>query len=224
MLETIALLALQGPPTALASSTSDTSFAADPLVRDESWFRRQEGAIGSAPYLGGHGLQTLLGDLTGDGFDDVPGDVDALVWSPRPGVGEVSPHDFLFSTRASTAQYEDGDLLRLAEGQGFVVEIAESVFLAAILPTGGSFDLDAATWIAADRLAFSVASDLTGTVLGDVLDGDVLVLDRPTSTVSRLYTEAQIQAFVDHATGGTSAVGDVLSLSVYPPTGELVFT
>ena len=27
---------------------------------------------------------------------------------------------------------------------------------------------------------------------------------------------------VDNATGGSSAVGDVLSLSSYPPTGELV--
>ncbi|KAA3610800.1 MAG: hypothetical protein DWQ01_07765 [Planctomycetota bacterium] len=213
----------QGPQAALASSSSDTRLAQDPVVREEEWFRREEGPAGSKLFWPQGAWMACLGDQDGDGSLDQIGDIDALAWWPLTANPGPSPQDFVFSTVSSTALYEDGDLLRLSTSQGLVVEVPESEFLAALQPTSGGFDLDAAA-VQNSEIWFSVGTDLGGTVLGSVADGDVLVYDRTLRTVRLEHSEADIQAMVDQATGGSSAFGDLLSLSFYPATGELAFT
>lgn len=224
MIPTLLFLACQAPPAALASTTGDSRLPQDPIVHDEAWIRRQDGPPGAAVWLSQHGLMALLGDLDGDGLFEAPTDIDALAWRPRGGGLGPSPRDFLFSTVSSTPAYEDGDLLSFQGAQGLRIVIPEAEFLSVLQPASGSFDLDGAAF-QGDELWFTVASDLTGTVLGDVEDGDVLVWDRVANTLRVAYRESDIQALVDQATGGsTGSIGDVLSLSFYPPTGELAFT
>ena len=224
MLELL-LLALPQAPTALASTSGDTRLFFDPVVFDEDWVRRQEGPPGAKLYLGSQNLMALLGDLDGDGLFEAPSDIDALAWSETDPAYGPAPIQFLFSTVSNVGPYFDGDLLRMVEGQGVQVVVPESEFVAALQPASGSFDLDAAAHPTPGEFWFSVNSDLTGTLLGDVLDGDVLIYDRALGSVRRHYGEADIQLLVDQAMGGSAtAIGDLTSLSFYPPTGEMAFT
>lgn len=221
---TTALLLLQ-TPTALASTTSDTDLPNDPVVADEDWFRREAGVPGAWLYLPGESQKTLLGDLDADGLFDVHGDVDALCWHPRAGGTGPSPFDVLYSTLTNGPGYEDGDLIRFDTSQGLQVVVSEADFVGALQPASGGFDLDGAACMGADEFWISVSGDLTGTVLGDVDDGDILVYDRSAGTIRREYSEADVQTMVDNALGApASSIGDVLALSFYPPTGELVFS
>ncbi|TAH38647.1 MAG: hypothetical protein EYC70_04570 [Planctomycetota bacterium] len=224
MLESVLLLTCQAPVVALASTSSDSSLAGDPVVLDEDWIRREEGAPGAARYVNQRAQMALLGDLDADGVFDAPSDVDALAYAARPGAPGPMAFDVLFSLLAGIGTYEDGDLLRVLENGGVQVEVGEAEFVAALQPGSGGFDLDAAEWMAPNEIWFSTEGTLLGTVLGDVEDGDVLVLDRNTGSVRRAYSEVQMQAFVDAAAPGSGAIGDVLSLAFYPPTGELAFT
>lgn len=215
----------QGPsvPVALASATGDTRLPQDPIVWDEDWIWRQEGPPGAQLYLGQQGEMALCGDLDGDGVFEAPLGIDALAWCPGPSPG-AGPYDVLFSTSSSSTAYADGDLLRFLPGQGIRVEVSEAEFLAALRPASGDLDVDAAEWEAPDRIYFSVASALEGTVLGRVDAGDVLVLERSTGRAWRACTEAQLQRAVERALGRSVSIGDVLSIAFYPPTGELAFT
>lgn len=224
MLELILLTACQTPLHALASTSADSRLPQDPIVQDDAWIRRVEGPPGAKTYLSHHAQMALLSDLDGDGVFDAPGGIDALSFWPRPTTTTPCPIDFVFSMSSNLGPFKDGDLLRHREGQGVEIVVAEDDFLALLLPASGSFDLDAASYDpATDELWFSVADNLTGTVLGDVLDGDILCWQRTTGTLTLRYTEADIQSFVDLVTGGGTAIGDVLALSHVPATGELAF-
>ena len=223
MLELGLLLLLQAPATALASTSADSSGAGDPLFLDEEWVRRAAGSAGTL-YLNQQAQMALLGDLDGDGVFDAPSDVDALCWWPRPGATIPAAFDVAFSLLAGIGSYEDGDLLRLHEGGGVEVVFSEAQFVAALQPVAGGFDLDAAELMPPNEIWFSTEGGLTGTVLGDLEDGDVLVIDRVTGFVRRAYSEAQMQAFAEHALGTSQSIGDVLSLAFDYGSGELLFT
>src|SRR5262249_25937671 len=60
------------------------------------------------------------------------------------------------------------------------------------------------------RMLFSLQNDLVGSVLGTVEDGDVLRYAN--GVVTRVLSEADVQAKFTQATGLTSAILDVLSL------------
>ncbi|RMH01230.1 MAG: hypothetical protein D6702_11980 [Planctomycetota bacterium] len=225
MLTLLPLVLAQGPLVGLASTTSSTRLPQDPSVLDEAWIRRQEGPPGAATWLSRHAEMALAGDLDGDGLFDAPAGIDALcLWTPAGAA--TTPYDLRFSLVSDLGPFADGDLLAWLPGQGVGVEIAEADFVALLQPTSGSFDLDgvARRTGPADEVWFSLNSDLQGTVLGDLADGDVLVWDRTAGTVSRAFTEADIQALVDSATGGgTGPIGDTIALSFLPGTGELAF-
>ena len=222
MLETMLLIVCQEPLAALASTTSDSRLAQDPIIHDEAWIRRSEGPPGAKAYLTRHAQMALAGDLDGDGLFDALGGVDALCTWPSVSSASPGPMDFCFSMVSDVGPFADGDLLRFDLAQGLVAVITEADFVAALQPASGSFDLDAATYRdSQDQLWFSVGSNLSGTVLGDVQDGDVLVWDRLNGVMSRAFTEAEVQALTDQATGGGTAIGDVLALSFLPGTMDL---
>ncbi len=222
MFEALALSLAQGPMVALASTTSDTRLLQDPVVHDEAWIRREDGAVGSRAFLTKHAQQTLVGDLTGNGSADPPAGVDALcVWNPGSGQAPL-PHDFAFSMVSDLGAFSDGDLLRFSEGGGLEVLVAEAEFLALLQPASGSFDLDGVSRPpGVDEIWFSVTSDLVGTVVGDVADGDVLVWDRASGNLTVAFTEAEVQLQVDQAVGASNPVGDVLAMSHLPGSGLL---
>ncbi len=216
------LLCLAQEPVALASVSAPTVLPSDPTCLPGALLRRRQGSTG-AVFFPQAAWQAMVGDLDGDGLFDMPPDVDALTeWPPSGSLG-FDPTDLAFSTARSGPGFEDGDILRLSPLGGFDVLVSEATFLQAILPASGYFDLDALAKDGQGNLWFSLRDSLGGTVLGDLEDGDILMLDPLTGTVSRPWTESQVQSMVDQALGTSAAFGDVKTLAFDPTSGDLLF-
>ena len=140
-----------------------------------------------------------------------PGDVDAV--GLQPGVAPGHRGALAVSLLSNEGGFLDGDVLGLAPGGGLELRVAEGDLAAALGLPDASLDLDALDWDDAGRLCFSLQADLTGTLLGEVRNGDVLRLE-PDGTVTRPFAEADVQAALTAATGLTGAVGDVHGLAV----------
>ena len=147
---------------------------------------------------------------------EVPGDIDGL--ARRPGVNVAGHQALAFTLQANEFGFLDGDVLGLAAGGGFEVLVFESDVANELGTPGASIDLDAIAYDDQGRLLFSLQADLAGSVLGDVQDGDILRMDTG-GGVSRLFTEADVQAGVSAVTGSASAINDVLGIDVV--SGEL---
>ncbi len=223
ILSTTTLLLACAAQSALASTSKDTRLLQDPTCKDEAFILHQESGPGAGVYWSSQSWMFQLRDGDGDGWLDTPPGIDALTTVVRPSAAQFTPLDVAFSLDGNYLQYEDGDLLCMDEKSGLRLMVGESEFLAAIQHQSGSFDLDAVC-LDGDRIWFSLKDGVQSAVLGQIDDGDILAYDQSSAIVSRPYTEADVQAMVDQATGNSTAVGDVKALSIYPPSGELVFT
>jgi len=223
MLITTLLLLASAPQTALASTTRDTQLPQDASVADHDLFVRHESRPGSQLYWPSSAWFYQLGDQGSDSLLDLPPGIDALSYRMESKGHPVRPRDFLFSTDSNYAGFLDGDVLRMREGKGLELVLAEDDFVAALGVQSGSFDLDALTGDS-NLVIFSVKDDLQTSLLGQVRDGDVLIYDVAAGAVYPLYTEDDIQDLVDQADPLAGPIGDLRSLSNYPATGELVFT
>jgi hypothetical protein len=221
LLSTLILSA--APQSALASTTSDTQLASDPVCHDEAWLVQTAGQGPAALYWPRAAWFSQLGSSGSSSTLDLLPGVDALCQAPRSGAQSLTPCDFAFSTDANYANFLDGDVLRIDPRGGLSLLLAESEFTAALQLSSGNFDLDALHY-AEDVCFFSVKDGLQSAVLGSIDDGDVLWYRPDDGSIGRVYTESQIQALVDHANPGVGAVGDLRSLSAHPSTQELCFT
>jgi len=190
-----------GPPTLLVSTSSDVPSGASWPFVDEAALARVGGSAPARVQLGEGHWQAVAGA--------VPGDVDAL--ARRPGFAVEDHRGWLFSLLSNEAGALDGDLLALAPGGGFETVVAEGDLAAGLGLPQASIDVDAATYDDQGRLWFSLQSNLAGTLLGDVADGDVLRLEADGS-VTRPLTEADVTAKLQAATGTASSAGDVIAL------------
>lgn len=217
------LLLSAAPQTALASTTSDSQLAVDPICHDEALIRKIGGPDPAALYWPRAAWFSQL-RTTGAGttLDLLPG-VDALTVLARPGATAFTPCDLAFSTDANYASFLDGDVLRMDTRGGLHLLLAESELSSALQLTSGNFDLDA-LHDAGDVIFFSLKDGVQSSWLGSIEDGDVLWYRRSDGAVDRVYTEADIQAMVDQANPGAGAIGDVRSLCAHPTTMELCFT
>jgi hypothetical protein len=139
----------------------------------------------------------------------VPGDVDAFGLRTLAAPG--SARSWAFSTLSNEDGFLDGDVLVLADGGGVEVLWPESVIAALLGTPDAPIDLDAVAFDEQDRLLFSLQSDLDGTVVGDVSNGDVLRIELG-GALTRLLTEDEVQLALFEATGLTDPVGDVHGL------------
>jgi len=213
-------LLLQTGMTVLASSSQDTRLLQDAVCHDEAWIRKQEGEPAKV-YWPRAGWEALLGDVDGDGFfDHLPG-VDALIFWPDSVPG-ITPRDFLFSPSFQKHGWLDGDLLRFGPRGGVEVFVAEETLEDLLLPTSGGLDVDAGTMVG-DELWLSFRDTLAGTVLGEIKDGDIIAWEIGTQFVRRVCTEAEVQAWVETATGSTAAIGDLTAMSWNSNDMELLF-
>jgi hypothetical protein len=142
--------------------------------------------------------------LASAGF--APTDVDAL--GRRPGSTPGHYGSLAFSIIANEGGVLDGDVLGLAPGGGVTVLVPESTLVTGLGASGANVDLDALDWDDGGRLLFSLQSDLSGTALGTVQDGDVLRLEADGS-VSLSLAEGQVGAKLAAATGLSGSIGDV---------------
>lgn len=217
------LLLATAAQSALASTSKDTRLLLDPSCKDEALILQQEGSAGAGVYWSAQSWSFQLRDADGDGWlDTLPG-VDALTCDTHAAGTAFSPQNVLFSMDGNYQQFEDGDLLRMDVNGGLEQVIPEQEFLDALQHQSGSFDLDAVC--RQDQLLwFSVKDAVQSASLGTIEDGDILQYDFTNGLVSRIYSEADVQAMVDQATASSNAIGDVKALAIYPGSGELAFT
>ncbi len=189
--------ALQTPVTVSTTSTATTSGGV--TVDDGDLVRAGTGPARTT-FEAGHWLASA-------GL--VPGDVDGL--GRRPGFAPGTHRAFVFTLLSNEGGFLDGDVLAIAQGGGVEIVVAEDVLATALGTPGAALDLDALAYDDAGLLLFSLQDDLDGTVLGSVLDGDVLRHEADGS-VTRVFGEADVQARVEIATGSSASIGDVQGL------------
>ncbi len=195
-------VAAQGaPPRLMVSTTADVPDNGTLPFIDDASLIAVGGAGGVLPhFIDGHWLGT-------SGF--VPGDIDGFARLPGmvPGRGDSIAVSFL----SNELGLADGDVLVFGSTGGLQVLVSEDEIVAALGLSGVAIDVDALDFDDAGRLLFSLQSDVDQTVLGLVEDGDVLAFEAG-GVVSRVLSEAEIQARFTAATGSTASVGDVQAL------------
>jgi len=195
-------VAAQGPRV-VVSTTDDVLPAAGVLfpVTDGDLVTVQAGQPVAPFFSGGHFQATC-------GF--VPGDIDAFAHFPGSRPGDAD--SLAFSLLSNEGGFLDGDILTLANGGGARLVISEADVANALGAAGANIDVDALAYDAQGRVLFSLSDNLAASSLGPVLDGDILRLEAGFAGVTRLFTEADVQAAFTAATGMPDAILDVLSL------------
>lgn len=142
-----------------------------------------------------------------------PSDIDAVGLLPV-GLGNDHRAAIAFSLLSNEGGFLDGDVLGIGPGGGLVTLVPEAALSALLGVPTANLDVDAVDYDELGRLVFSLQGDLSGTVFGNVDNGDVLRLE-PDGSLSRPYTEADVQAALDQ-TGMTSGpIGDVHGVTSY---------
>lgn len=200
----------QQAPDLWVSTTSDVGFLQpdQPEWTDSSLIEVRSGQAPQPAWFEGH--WRALGAL-------LPTDIDALAFDPAGGAlpsvglsgGALSA--LRFSLLSNQGPWRDGDVLQLAAGGGFELVLSEEQLAQELGRPGTSIDLDAMSFDEQGHLLFSLQSDLAGTVIGDLSDGDVLFRDG-LGGIQRRLSEADVQAAFTAATGSVSAIGDVLGI------------
>ncbi len=198
----------------LGSTTQDCRLPRDPVSTDSAVLHLPASSDAAQVLLSQEAWRTLAGDRDQDGFlDGLPG-LDALCFIPQRASHPVA-HRLAFSVERSEFGLIDGDILALSTtGPGVDVLLSEATLYSVLQPTTGYIDIDALAWPTPDELWFSVRDTLKGTLLADILDGDVLAYTFSTGTCRVLWRENEIQAMVDAATGLTQSIGDVTGLTL----------
>lgn len=208
----VLILSLALPTAAqrmIVSTTDDVSAAAGlPFpAADGDLVAVERGAAVLPFFAGGHFQAT-------GGF--TPTDIDAYANLPTSLPGRGAGH--VFSLLSNEGGFLDGDLLVVGTG-GVSLLISELDLANALGAPGANIDVDALTYDDQGRILFSLTTDLTGTSLGTVLDGDILRLELGFAGVTRVLSEAEVQARVTQATGLNDPILDVQALEW--ATGEL---
>jgi hypothetical protein len=205
----------------LASTSSSATLGSHGTVEDQDLVAKCSSERVGRPWLVSGGWPSFLGDWSGDGRWDVPGDIDALsVIDPW---AEPTPADLVFSLLADEGGFEDGDLLRRRADGTIEVWYSEANLRAILGTTSTSVDVDALAIGAQGEIWFSLASDLSASAIGPIADGDVLVIDAQGS-LRRAYSEPDLQRIAESARGGAlTAILDCIEVCFDPADGVLAF-
>lgn len=172
-----------------------------PAFNDADVIHVRAGDVPHAELQDGHWLASL-------GL--VPGDVDGL--ARRPGTVPGSHGALAFSLLSNEGGFLDGDVLGIAAGGGLEVVVPEDAIATALGAPGANLDLDAIAWDDQARLHLSLRSDLAGTSLGTIQDGDVVRLENGGGS-TLVLSEQDVAAKLLAATGVTSTIGDVIGMT-----------
>lgn len=197
--------AMQGSPDRWLVSTTNNLTVGGLMDTDDACLTQVGPGALPHTYFGRGNWYALLG------FE--PGDIDAVGLQPV-GAGDDWRGALAFSLLSNEEGFLDGDILGIGPGGGVVKLVPEEALAALLGVPGTSIDVDALDYDSGGRLLFSLQGFLSGTVLGDVNNGDILRLE-PDGTLSRPFTEADVQAALDATGSGSGTVGDVHGLTVF---------
>jgi hypothetical protein len=213
----LALLLMQGaapPMHAIASTTADSRLPQDSICRDEALLRRDLADQWSRVHTSQHAWMSFVGDLDADGLFDYPAGIDAISLSTAGLSGAPTLLDLWFSSDRDFLGFKDGDILKISPLGGVEVVYSEIELDALLQPASGTIDIDALTILGPNTLRLSLANNLSGTILGDVLDGAILEWDPSAQSIVMIASEADVQQWVDQAVSGASAIGSEVLVDV----------
>jgi hypothetical protein len=172
------------------------------------------------------GFAFMIGDLDGNGLEDLPGNVNAF--HVEPTASGPLPSSIFFSFSTDCCGMKDGDVIRFQDTGGLSVHLTEAHFATITGATDGNVDVDAFLLSPGGQTYFSFADNedstlLSGSQPGVIGDGAILRVDA-SGIASILYTEDDVSAMVSNALGKTYKAGDVLGLTVDPASSALLFT
>lgn len=181
---------------------------------------------GTRPLFPNEALAFLFGDITGNGLEDAPDNIDALHVTVEP--RRVLPSALYLSTVKDELGLKDGDVFRFGGTGGIEPFLLESYFIDLTEASDGNVDIDAFSMGPSGEYYFSFADNedstlLSGSEPGVVKDGDILMVDG-SGAVSVLYTEEQVSDMVSLALGDSFKIGDVLGLAYDAQNQCLLFT
>ncbi|MCP4093700.1 MAG: hypothetical protein GY747_09655 [Planctomycetes bacterium] len=223
----LALLLMQGvapPMHAIASTTSDSRLPQDSICRDEALLRRDVNDQWPRVHTSQHAWMSFVGDLDADGLFDYPAGIDAVSLSTAGLSHAPTLLDCWFSSDRDFNGFKDGDILKISALGGVEVVHTEGELDALLQPTSGNVDIDALAFLGSSILRLSFANNLSGTILGNILDGAILEWDTSANTIVMIASEADVQQWVDQAVVGASSIGDLKSLTMLPGTTAMAFT
>jgi len=202
--------AFQGSPDRWLVSTTDNLTVGGLMDQDDACLTQVGPGMTPHTYFGQGNWFAVAG------FQ--PGDIDAVGLLPV-GSGDDWRGALAFSLLSNEGGFLDGDVLGIGPGGGVMTLVHEAALAALLGVANASLDVDALDYDSQGRLMFSLQGFLPGTVFGDVENGDILRLE-PNGTLSRPFTEADVQAAYDATGAGGGTVGDVHGLTVF---GQDVF-
>ena len=198
-----ALVASAQSPRVVVSTTDDVaSTVGIPFSVEDGDLVTVEAGKPVAPFLAGGHFQAIAGF--------VPTDIDAYAHLPGSQPGRSGGN--VFSLLSNQAGFLDGDILLFNNGGGVALLLSELDLAAVLGVPGANIDVDALAYDDTGRMLISLTDNLAGTVVGDVLDGDLLRIEPALSGVTRILTEAEVQARFTQVTGMTDAILDLQSL------------
>lgn len=212
------------PLFALASVSADSRLPQDGFVSPQDLLRLEQDDSWARTMLSRQSWEALWGDLDANGVADAPAGIDALDLIAPPHGAPATVFDLQFSMDRDAYGFRDGDILGIGpDAQPFLV-LSEDALVQALNLVDGGLDLDAMCWQEDGELWFSLRDDESSHALGALEDGAILAYDPHDGSGRVVATEGEVQAWVDHARGGTAAIGDLKALARHPVLGYLLFT
>ena len=194
--------AAQGPRVVVSTTDDVPAGAGAPFAFGDGELVAAGGGQSVRPYFMEGQFQATCGFA--------PTDIDAF--TRRPGSAPGSAGSIAFSLLSNEGGFLDGDILVLGSGGGAVLLVSEIDIDNALGTPGAAIDVDALSYDDQGRVLFSLQTDLAGTVLGQVLDGDILRLELGFSSVTLVMSEAEVQTRFTAATGLADAILDVQAI------------
>ncbi|MDE0586507.1 MAG: hypothetical protein OSB63_07800, partial [Planctomycetota bacterium] len=207
-----------------ASVSSETMLPQDNMVYTNELMMFDSRDVWPRVYLPRSAFQAIMPDANADGLFDFPAGIDALSLQEQVDSINISYFSFMFSTNSNGSNYLDGDILALDQQGGLQVVYSESQLTQDLSISAGSVDVDALCARSQDELLLSFRDGLQSSSLGVISDGDIVSWNPQTGDAYIYASEVDVQAWFNNATGSSTAIGDVKSISFDRGRQALLFS
>ena len=196
-----------------ASVSQETMLPQDNMVCTDELIMFDSRDVWPRIYLPRSAFQAIMPDANADGLFDFPAGIDALSLKPSTDLVNINYFSFMFSTDSNGSHYLDGDIMALDQKGDLRVLYSEIQIIQDLSISAGFVDVDALCMRSDEELLLSFRDGLQSSSLGPIADGDIISWNPQTGDTSVYANESDVQAWVNNATGGGAAIGDVKSIS-----------
>jgi hypothetical protein len=207
-----------------ASVSQETMLPQDNMVHTDELIMFDSRDAWPRTYLPRSAFQAIMPDANADGLFDFPAGIDALSLKLPADFVNTNYFSFIFSTDSNGSNYLDGDILALDPKGDLRVLYSEIQIIQDLNISAGFVDVDALCMRSQEELLLSFRDGLQSSSLGTIDDGDIISWNPQTGDASICASEADVQAWVNNATSGGAAIGDVKSISFDRGRQALLFS